>query len=259
MGMARKPRQSRALWHKGIGGVTQKERHGFSKEEQGLALYECKVAQFDIQRGLCLVCLTPITDPRNAIWACSRWMDGKSLVAWALGQRVEYNHEALAFDSYFRSPDEIRAEYGGGTRGHCLYHRSCIGKWRKIAPGMHSGGPAFIREFDNAQQAGNGPARSFEIANEVLRAQACTRMAEARKHKKKDRAKWLGDDEQQGDAGKPVRRRKKPWPKVYALGCSPKAQEWLDDAAREAAERPETDLERQSREIAAEFGVKPCA
>lgn len=198
----------KALWNKGIGAVTQKERLGFSQQDQRVALYECKVAQFDAQRGECGICHQPL-DPQYAVWATAKWMNGMSLASWTFGKNMQYNHEALGFDSTFRSPDEIRAEYGGGQGGHHLFHRKCMRRWRGEAPGMPAGGPVWEREFDLAITLGHDQANAYRIAYERIAERAVARMAEARTHLRAQRDVWLDTPPKVDESGKTAKERKR--------------------------------------------------
>lgn len=179
-------------WNKGIGAVTQRQRLGFSERDQRDALYECKAAQFAIQEGHCGVCYE-FMDPIHAIWTCSRWMRGNSLAQWAFGQALEYNHETLGIDSHFRSPDEIRAEYDEGTRGHALFHRRCLAKWKRMAPGLHGNGPAYVRELELALSEGHDAIAADRMALERIHEQARAVMKDGRVDPKAKKDAWLSD------------------------------------------------------------------
>lgn len=247
-------------WNKGIGATTQKQRLGFSERDQRDALYECKVAQFDIQEARCGIC-NDFLDPINTVWCCSRWQNGNSLAQWAFGQELQYNHETRGIDSCFRSPDEIRAEYGDGARGHALFHRRCMGKWKRMCPGMHDSGAAYVRELERAMEEGNDAASANQIARDRLRTQVLATMEEGRTHLKPRKDAWLSDVDERPTPGGGKKtagyRAKRPKRAQTPGGNTPLVGGWVPQTSdaelaaiqREEDERPETDDERGAREI----------
>jgi hypothetical protein len=190
MGMETKRRRaSESLWNRGIGAVTQKERLGYSQRDQRFALYQCKVAEFAANDGRCGICHCPM-DPKYAVWANPRKPKNPSLAKWAFGQSVEFNHKTLGFESGYRSPDEILAEYDGGRAGYHLYHPWCMGKWRAQSPGLYPGGPAWEREFDKAREEGHNSLAASTVAYERIRERNLAVMAEAREHPERMK-NWL--------------------------------------------------------------------
>ncbi len=247
---------TKALWNNGIGAVTRGKRKGYTKRDQQMALYRCKVAQFASQEGACGKCNDPM-DPKYACWVTAKWQNGLSLARWAHGRDVEFNSETMGFDANPRSPDEILDEYGTANRGHFLIHPRCLRKWRAEAPGSALGGPVWEQEFEKALREGKDQAQAFVRAHERLREKALANLAQARNDPKRMK-NWLSKMELDGKEEKlKYTRKRKPGKKKKPLFTPSESDANLRAAQEELQNRPETPLERQSREVLEQYGVKP--
>jgi len=249
---------TKALWNNGVGAVRRGGRNGYTKRDQVEALYRCKVAQYDIQEGRCGACGEPM-DPMYACWITAKWQNGLSLARWAFGRELEYNPTTHDFVANPRSPDEILAEYGAGTRGHSLYHPRCLRRVKSESPGAPAGGPAWEREYELAVQEGNNSAEAFTLAHTRLRAKALVGLAKARNDPKRMK-NWLSKMEKDGkeEKHKYTRERKPRKKRVRQLGEGPEAEAALR-AEQEARREDDDRLAREEQAVLDYYGVKKPA
>ena len=175
----------RRRWNKGVGAVRQRDNLGFSKEDQNEALYECKLAQWKIQGGMCKHCGLML-DASGAVWKSAKYIK-VPLASWARGCLTELDQETLEFVQTPRSPAEIRERYVEGQ--YWLVHRKNCG-WKvdrkPYSSGLGNAGPVFMDElylFLEEQGMADLPKDPALIANtwKMVEARVETKMRSDRK------------------------------------------------------------------------------
>lgn len=246
-------------WNKGIGAVRQKEHLGFSGEDQNEALYDCKIAQWKLQGGVCADC-GDMLDGCRAIWKSAKYAK-ESFTAWARGHLTELDQASCEFVQTPRSPDEIHARYLDG--GYFLVHKHRCGPMtdRKVhSMGIGGEGPGFVRELHDFLDE-NGivdlPKDAAMLADiwrtvgERLTVKQRLLLREAQKKSAKVRKiARVGEEDDTSRRGKK---------KVRQIGEGPEADAAL--RAEQEARREEDDrLAREEQAFLASYGVvRPSA
>lgn len=174
-----RPFKSRALWNKGVGAVTKKEREGFTVMDVRRALHECKLAKWEAMGGMCDWCQKPITSPKEADWIRAD-PRGRTLTEMAWGRGVSYNSEDKKFDETPYSPDELRDEFDVRFITHLLMHRSCVKKRAGIASHAVGRGPVWRKLVEEYIEAGMPDSVAYQEAHKALKEKAIARMHELR-------------------------------------------------------------------------------
>jgi len=248
-------------------GEVHLPRVGFTKEDQERAVGECSRLQMAIQGGDCGLCNKPLKS--KLCWVhCA---GGIPLRKWADGEDRRYDPETCCHIYTPRSPDAIRSEYQGMKNE--IVHFGCVIKYRNQKWGHAGTTKTFLREYDRVliergYSESTPPAEAvadlWRVTMERLEARRLEHLRTAgkkgRESLRKRNPKW----------GTGARRGEKKYADVERTGPLPAAERNysvrpftaseseanLRAAHEEAVSRPETDLERQSREVLELYGVK---
>ena len=255
------------LYRPGIGAVTRTERRGFSEQDQDVALAECKMAQYDVQGGRCILCTKAMFLPQ------ARWISAHGATAtlseWAKAMTQEYHMETHCPVLHHRSPDEIRAEYGNALRGHELACRGCAMRVHYALYGENGAGAAYRKHYGKlvderrlTEDQQHDPEVVMQLHTDTLSYLGQTRMARL----SENWGKVDPDDVKVKPKVHNLRRKKSSNPyhrgtpavarKERLIGTGPEADAALEFCRAEAAARPETDLERMSRELIEDAALK---
>jgi hypothetical protein len=240
----------------GIGAVTQCERRGFTYQEQEIALAECKLAQYRVQLGQCIWCCRPM-DIREGRWISARGATA-TLTEWSKAMTKQFNADSNCPALSHRSPGEIRAEYADGNRGHELACRGCAQRFHNTLYGENGAGAAYRRRFarlvnerglTEEQQA--DPDTVLALHQDVISHLSQTRAARL--------AEAIGNATPAETEGlrKGGKKKKKTWPgrlggkskRTRLIGTGPEADAALVAEREHVAARPESALERMTREL----------
>lgn len=240
----------------GVGAVTAAERRGFSERDQARAIAECKTTQFTIQRGLCIWCQEP-TPLRMTRWVSARGA-ASTLTEWSKRLLPVFDPATLSNELHHRSPDEIRAEYANGNNGHELACRGCAMRFHHTLYGENGAGAAYGRRYarlvaergipeDQLHDPAVASRLHYEVV-EYLGQSRAARLAEVSGTVEPEDVEPRVPKKRKGKrARRPGRSR----------GNELVGPDWVRPGADEAlryerelqAARPESDLERQTREL----------
>lgn len=243
-------------------------RVGFTKEDQRLAVSECSRTQWAIQGGVCGLCNKPLKS--KLCWIHSA--GGTNLRKWAEGEDRRADLETSCHVYTPRSPEAIRNEYRR-MKGE-LVHFGCVVKYRNQKWGHAGTTKTFLREYDRVllERGYVDTAPPTEAVADLWRATMerleARRMEHLRTIGKKGRESLRKRNPQWGMGAWRSKKqytdseRKPPsnptGERNYATHpfTAEESEANLRAAHEEAMARPETDLERRSRELLAEYGVK---
>lgn len=254
-------------------GEVHLPRVGFMVADQEEAMRQCSIKQMAIQEGKCGLCGKPIYS-RLCWMRCDQ--NKKPLRKWAFEENCTYDSDAGLHVFTHRSPEEIKAEYNSGR--HEIIHFGCVLKYRNKMWG-HAGHTrtheleykSVLREWgfeDSSTAPADAQFAAWNKATKILAEKRRFQILEAGKKgvsTLRERNPEWGTGAWRGRR-KPVlepKAPKKEWHgkvketrtyrtttnRVRRLGEGPEADRALREASAAAAARPETDWERQSREL----------
>lgn len=195
-----------------------------------------------------------------------------TLIEWSKAMNKTFDQDTLCNILSHRSPDEIRAEYANGNRGHELACRGCAMKLHHCLYGAAGPGAAYTKHYKKlvaergvTEEQQHNPDVVMELHTSVVSHLGQTRMARLLtatgtvSPKDTERTKNLnaGRSAPRKTRSKYVPRRGKRRALLDPEGNKAIGPNWLRpeaDAALAAEQeyertRPETDMERIAREV----------